>query len=181
MTNLTKNLQTPPPPLESGNLATTTLPPLPTPNPTKASAKEQKLAMIGVAGIVALILISWLISPSQAPAVAVVAPTLANSPLFTQTPPATENADGVSLQLSSTPTGARVVCFVGGEPVEVEPTPSTLTVAKGAQVELTFVAPGYEPKQKVVSADKEQAVAVTLSEPKKATGGRSSGGFGPGH
>jgi hypothetical protein len=131
---------------------------------------EKRTALLGLGGVLVFFSLSWFTWPSQAPEVQVSTPTrLQESPLFA-TPASSQSTEEIVLQLTSKPPGAYVVGFASGVPIQAEPTPSTLQVPKGANIELTFIAPGFKPELKVLTADKEQEVSVTLIDQKKSTG-----------
>ena len=148
--------------------ATATTPPMP--------QTERRTVLLGLFGVLALFLLSWLSWPAQAPEVRVMTPSrLQESPLFATSATTQAALDEVTLQFTSKPPGAHVVGFISGEPFQAEPTPSQLQVPRGASVEITFVAPGYKPELKVITVEKEQEVSAALLEQKKSSG--RFGGF----
>lgn len=153
------------------------------------------------AGVILLLLLVWVVWPSdteQTP--------LKDAPLFagTETESSSQNAastpdeapapeENVTLQVQATPEGVRVFPWVDGELWPAQEAPCDLKVPKGAPVELTFAAPGHNPKQVslVANADQPVKASLTARNEKSSTGksgsrtsrqgGKSSGGgFFPG-
>jgi hypothetical protein len=102
---------------------------------------------------------------------------------------------GVILHLQPTPEGARVLLWVDEAAYPTAPGAEVVEVPRGAVVEALFAAPGYEPEQLVLLADRSRDIEIALRErgaaerpaasrgPRPGEGRRKpaiKGGFAPG-
>lgn len=171
----------------------------------KTLIKGREKIAAGIGGGVVLLLLVWLLWPSTkptAPSVPVVDSKLFSSNNVAGDPPAeptseespTDTTELVTLKIESNPEGALALVWLNENPINAGPTPCEVQVPKDSEVEVTFAAYGYEPKQKIARAN-DGSVKANLTAagakgnpPKKSSGTKSGGtkktsgghSFGPG-